>query len=92
MTEREPRLGCERTSPLTLVQIVAENLRAVRKDEKLSQDVLARKARISVSYVSMLERGERTPPLDTLETLAKALRVSPLYLLQELAVGGGRGR
>lgn len=77
---------------MTLVQIVAENLRAVRKDEKLSQDVLARKARISVSYVSMLERGERTPPLDTLEALAKALRVSPLYLLQELGPAGRKKR
>jgi transcriptional regulator with XRE-family HTH domain len=71
-----------------LVQIVAENLRALRKEQKLSQKVLARKARVSVSYVSMLERGERTPSLDTIETLAKALRVSPLYLLQERAPGG----
>ena len=77
---------------MALVQIVAENLRAVRKDQKLSQDVLARKARISVSYVSMLERGERTPPLDTLEALAKALRVSPLYLLQELRLGARKKR
>jgi len=30
----------------------------------------------------MLERGERTPPLETLEVLAKALGVSPVVLLQ----------
>ena len=77
---------------MALVQIVAENLRAVRKDQKLSQHVLGRKARISVSYVSMLERGERTPPLDTLEALATALRVSPLYLLQELGPAGRKTR
>jgi hypothetical protein len=29
----------------------------------------------------MLERGQRTPPLDTLESLAKALAVSPTSLL-----------
>jgi transcriptional regulator with XRE-family HTH domain len=29
----------------------------------------------------MLERGQRTPPLDTLESLAKALSVSPTSLL-----------
>jgi transcriptional regulator with XRE-family HTH domain len=29
----------------------------------------------------MLERGQRTPPLDTLESLAKALAVSPTHLL-----------
>ncbi len=75
-----------------LSQIVAVNLRAVRKDQKLSQEVLAKKARVSVSYVSMLERGERTPPLDTLEALARALGVSPLYLLQELAPAGRKKR
>jgi transcriptional regulator with XRE-family HTH domain len=40
----------------------------------------------------MLERCERTPPLDTLEALAKALRVSPLYLLQELGLSGRKKR
>ena len=85
MTERERGVGSAKgTFPLALEQIVAENLRAVRKEQKLSQEVLAKKARVSVSYVSMLERGERNPPLDTLEVLARALRVSPLYLLQEL--------
>jgi transcriptional regulator with XRE-family HTH domain len=77
---------------LALGQIVAENLRTVRKDQKLSQEVLAKKARVSVSYVSMLERGERTPPLDTLEALARALGVSPLYLLQELGPAGRKKR
>lgn len=62
---------------------MAANLRSVRKSQGLSQEVVARKARLSVSYISMLERGMRTTPLDTLETLAKELGVSPLYLLQE---------
>lgn len=70
---------------MTLSNIVAQNLRAVRAQQKLSQEAVAKKARVSVSYVSMLERGERTPPLETLEVLAKALGVSPLYLLQELS-------
>jgi transcriptional regulator with XRE-family HTH domain len=29
----------------------------------------------------MLERGQRSPPLDTLESLAKALQVAPTSLL-----------
>jgi transcriptional regulator with XRE-family HTH domain len=48
---------------------------------KLSQEALAHKASLSVSYISMLERGQRTPPLETLEVLAKALAVNPLNLL-----------
>ncbi len=77
---------------MTLSNIVAQNLRAVRAQQKLSQLVVAKKARVSVSYVSMLERGERTPPLETLEVLAKALGVSPLYLLQELSTERARPR
>ncbi len=59
----------------------AANLKVERLRRKLSQESLAAKARLSVSYISMLERGQRTPPLDTLESLAKALAVSPTSLL-----------
>jgi ribosome-binding protein aMBF1 (putative translation factor) len=59
----------------------AVNLKSERLRRKLSQEALAAKAGLSVSYISMLERGQRTPPLDTLESLAKALAVSPTSLL-----------
>ena len=59
----------------------AANLKNERIRRKLSQESLAAKARLSVSYISMLERGQRTPPLDTLESLAKALAVPPTSLL-----------
>jgi transcriptional regulator with XRE-family HTH domain len=70
---------------MALADIVARNIQLVRRQQKLSQQALAKKARISVSYVSMLERGMRVPPLDTLEVIAKALGVAPLYLCQELS-------
>ena len=77
---------------MALADTVAKNIQLVRKQQKLSQQALAKKARISVSYVSMLERGIRVPPLDTLEVLAKALGVAPLYLCQALAAPkAGRG-
>lgn len=71
---------------MALADIVSRNIQVVRRQQKLSQQTLAKKARISVSYVSMLERGARAPPLDTLEDIAKALGVAPIYLCQELAV------
>jgi transcriptional regulator with XRE-family HTH domain len=70
---------------MALADIVARNIRLVRVQQKLSQQALAKKARISVSYVSMLERGMRVPPLDTLEVVAKALGVAPIYMCQELS-------
>lgn len=81
-----------RSSAMTLSNIVAQNLRVVRAQQRLSQQAVAKKARVSVSYVSMLESGQRTPPLETLEMLAKALGVSPMYLLQELAADRPRSR
>jgi transcriptional regulator with XRE-family HTH domain len=65
----------------SLADKFSDNLKAERVRRKLSQEALAHKAGLSVSYISMLERGQRTPPLETLETLAKALSVNPLHLL-----------
>jgi len=73
------------TRAMSLANIVAENLLAARSQRKLSQQTVADKAKLSVSYISMLERGERTPPLETLEVLAKALAVPALELLQKRA-------
>jgi transcriptional regulator with XRE-family HTH domain len=71
---------------------VSQNIFAARKAKKLSQTALAKKSKISVSYVSMLERGARVPPLDTLEVIAKALGVPPLNLLEKPAGKTRRGQ
>lgn len=67
---------------MALTDTVCRNLQAERAKKKLSQETLAAKAGLSVSYISMLERGQRSPPLDTLEALAKALGVRPVALLE----------
>jgi transcriptional regulator with XRE-family HTH domain len=67
-----------------IVKNVARNLHDLRLKRKLSQQAVAKKAGLSVSYISMLERGQRTPPLETLEVMAKVLRVDPVHLLQRL--------
>ena len=76
---------------MTLADNVSHNIFTTRQAKNLSQAALAKKSKISVSYVSMLERGMRVPPLETLETLAKALGVPPLDLLQRPA-GKAAGR
>lgn len=52
---------------------VGERIRKARKDSGLTQNQLA--ARLSISYVniSQLERGERSPSVDTLQKIADAL-------------------
>jgi len=66
---------------MDLVTRFAGNVRKLRSKKKLSQKTLADKIGISVSYVSMLERGQRSPPLDMLEKVAKAMGVTPISLL-----------
>ncbi len=70
---------------MSIVVLVAKNLKRLRLAKQLSQEALAAKANLSTSYISMLERGQRSPPLDTLEQLAKALDVSAPSLLQKAA-------
>jgi transcriptional regulator with XRE-family HTH domain len=66
---------------MDLLTRFAANVRKLRSKKKLSQKALADKIGISVSYVSMLERGQRSPPLETIEKMAKALGVTPAVLL-----------
>jgi transcriptional regulator with XRE-family HTH domain len=41
----------------------------------MTQEDLSERASISVSFLSMIERGERSPHLETLANLAEALEV-----------------
>ena len=66
---------------MDLLTRFAGNVRRLRAKKKLSQKALADRIGISVSYVSMLERGQRSPPLETIEKMAKALGVPPASLL-----------
>ncbi|HZY02780.1 MAG TPA: helix-turn-helix transcriptional regulator [Anaeromyxobacteraceae bacterium] len=66
---------------MDLLTKFAGNVRRLRAKKKLSQKALADRVGISVSYVSMLERGQRSPPLETVEKMARALGVSPASLL-----------
>lgn len=66
---------------MSLDHAFVANLRRHRFRLHLSQLELASRAGISVSYVSMLERGQRSPPLQTIDALAGALGVPPQKLL-----------
>ncbi len=66
---------------MSLLDRFAGNVRRLRSKKGLSQKALADDVGISVSYVSMLERGMRSPPLETIERMARALKVSPAALL-----------
>jgi transcriptional regulator with XRE-family HTH domain len=57
------------------------NLRTARKRAGLSQEALAYEADVDRAAISVYERGRREPNLRTMLKLARALRLSPVALL-----------
>lgn len=62
-------------------QIAGDNIRFIRQKRKLSQIALAVEANMSTSYIGYVERGEKSITIDRLEKIAKALEVTPAFLL-----------
>ena len=59
----------------------ARNLRAKRKERRLSQEELAAIAGLHRTYVGSIERGERNVSIDNIERLAQALHLDIVDLL-----------
>ena len=64
-------------------KVVGENIRTLRLLRNLSQEGLAQVAHIDQTYVSAIERGIRSPALDTLAQIAAALCCEFLDLLKD---------
>ncbi|PCE30056.1 helix-turn-helix domain-containing protein [Burkholderia ubonensis] len=59
----------------------AATLRKLRNDRGLSQYALAKATDLDRTYISLLERGLRSPTLDTLLALARSLDVPLVDLI-----------
>lgn len=66
----------------TLVRF-GRRVRAKRDSLGLTQEAFAKRCEISVSYASLLERGERSPSYSMLLAVAKALDMGPAELVRE---------
>lgn len=64
---------------------LARRLRTLRERRGLTQEELAQRAALSVSFLSLLERGERSPSYDTLVHVARALGLPLSELVREEA-------
>lgn len=53
----------------------SEVVKQIREAKKLSKAALAKKAGLHQTYIGLLERGERSPNLDTAKAIADALEV-----------------
>ncbi|MFZ5376467.1 MAG: hypothetical protein AUJ41_02835 [Candidatus Pacebacteria bacterium CG1_02_43_31] len=59
----------------TIYYQIAENIRRIRKDRNITQEALAYEAGLNRAYIGYIERGERKPSVETLEKIAKVLKV-----------------
>ena len=57
------------------------NIKKLREAKGLSQEEFGFKADIHRTYVSDVERGSRNPTISVVEKFAKALNVTPGFLL-----------
>jgi transcriptional regulator with XRE-family HTH domain len=73
----------------SVVKDVGRRIRQLRtsRSARMTQEDLSERARISVSFLSMIERGERSPHLETLAAIAEALEVRVADLFSDESDG-----
>lgn len=62
---------------------LGRRLRAERKRHRMTQEDLAEKVGISLSFLGHIERGSRKASIETLVNIANALEISLDYLLED---------
>ena len=66
---------------------LGQAIRAFRKETGKSQDKLAEEAGLDRTYISMLELGQASPTVMTLENVAKAMNTSASAILKRYEEG-----
>jgi transcriptional regulator with XRE-family HTH domain len=60
--------------------VIADRLRALREEKKLSQGDIEKRTGLLRCYISRVENGHTVPAIETLEKLARAMEI-PIYQL-----------
>jgi len=66
-------------------EILGSLIRKLRTERGLTQEELAERTDLSVSYIGFIERGENVPTLTIVLNLADALDVDAAELVREVA-------
>ncbi len=61
-------------------------LRQLRQDRGLSQEALGFESGYHRTYISLLERGQKSPSLQTIFSLSTALKIAPADLIKQVAI------
>jgi len=71
----------QRSTQLNPKEVVAYNLRKMRKDAGLSQEEIATRSGLHVTYISSVEHGKRNISVENIFAIARALGCPPSALL-----------
>lgn len=69
---------------ITVEQAFGREIKKARKSLQKSQQTLAFDAEVHRTYISQIERGQKSPSLAVIVRLAKALNVTPSKLLRRV--------
>ena len=67
---------------------IGKNIRKYRLDKGLRQEDIAGRTNLSVNYIGMIERGEKTPSLETFINIINAIGVSSDIILIDVLRNG----
>jgi len=77
---------------MTMELALGREIKKAREVLQQSQEALAFEAGIHRTYVSLIERGKKSPTLAVIVRLATALGIKPSELLRRVEVEFERGR
>jgi transcriptional regulator with XRE-family HTH domain len=70
----------------SIEKLFGEVLKQLRSDKGLSQEELGFESGCHRTYISMLERGKKSPSLKTIFQIAKALETNPSEIMERLQI------
>ena len=68
-------------STISVASVLGDEIRKIRLAAKLTQEELAFRSRLSRNYISLLELDQKSPTVETLMRLCRALGVNASSLI-----------
>ncbi len=81
---RSRLIGMANTDPTDVLKQIGRNIKAERARRELTQEALANQSGVAVAQVARMERSELDTGISKYVLLARAMRVTPALLLQDI--------
>ena len=58
-----------------LAEVIGRHIRRIRRDHAMTQQALAKRIGVNASFIGPLEKGQKSPSLQTIERLSEVFSV-----------------